>query len=284
MTAGAPERGSYYLLGHTPSELDRLDLQGKLYLEITRRALLDAGLVAGQRVLDIGCGTGDVSLVAAEIVGPEGGVVGIDRGGSALEGARRKAAEAGARHVSFRVSEIDAFDEPGAYDALVGRFVLMHQPDPVATLAAAARAVRPGGAIVFIESWMTLLRDGRDSHPPSPLYGRVVRWKCDVVGSAGADLDAGGRLRSVFIEAGLPAPRTRLEASLVGGPDSAYYRYVAESVRSMLPAAERSGLPGLEALDVTSPEELAEKLRDEAVAGGGVLVAWPVVVATTRTR
>ena len=67
------ERGdSHYLLGHTENELRRLDIQGDLYRDITRRAFLDAGIGPGMRVLDIGCGTGDVSLTVAPIVGAEG--------------------------------------------------------------------------------------------------------------------------------------------------------------------------------------------------------------------
>ena len=68
-----------YVLGHSARELDRLDLQGVLYRDITRRALLDGGLQSGMRVLDIGCGSGDVARIAAQIVGPCGSVLGVDR-------------------------------------------------------------------------------------------------------------------------------------------------------------------------------------------------------------
>jgi hypothetical protein len=100
-----------------------------------------------------------------------------------------------------------------------------------------------------------------------------------VVKGAGADLRAGLGLRRVFVDAGLPAPTTRMEAPVEGGPDSIYYRYVAESLRSMLPKAEEAGLDDFESVD---PEALEEELRDEVVAGGGVLVAWPLVSAWCR--
>ena len=111
--------------------------------------------------------------------------------------------------------------------------------------------------------------------PRSPLYDEVVRWKCAVVGGAGADLEAGGRLRRTFLDAGLHDPVTRLEARFEGGPDSPYYRYVAESVRSMLPEARRLGLGGYDDRDV---DALADRLRDEAVALGSALVVWPVAL------
>jgi ubiquinone/menaquinone biosynthesis C-methylase UbiE len=201
-------------------------------------------------------------------------VLGIDRGPEALSVARAHAASRGLDHVRFAVSEIDTFQADASMDALVGRFVLMHQRDPVATLAAAARAVRPGGVIVMIESHMVALERGVHSEPHSPVYDQIVKWKTSVVRGAGADVHAGGRLRSTFLDAGLPAPATRLEARLEGGPDSLYYRYVAESVRSMLPEAARLGLGGY-AADAIAGLEVA--LRDEVVASGGVLVTWPVV-------
>jgi len=66
------------------------------------------------------------------------------------------------------------------------------------------------------------------------------------VGGAGADLHAGGRLRATFVEAGRPAPETRLEALVAGGDESPYWEYVEQSVRSMLPEARRLGLDGFD--------------------------------------
>lgn len=268
----------HYLLGHTENELRRLDVQGDLYREATVRAFRDAGIRAGMRVLDIGCGSGDVSLTVGDLVGPEGRVVGIDRGKDAVARARSKAEARGLTHVAFEVTEIADYRTDTPFDALVGRFVLMHQPDPASALAAAARAVRPGGSVVMIESFMRLLEEGGHSEPHSPLYDEIVRFKCDVVRGAGADLGAGGRLRSTFVAAHLPPPKCRLEAPVEGGPDSRYYEYVEWSVRSMLPEAGRLGL---DAFSATNVEGMADRLRDEVLSLGSSLIAWPIVVATT---
>ena len=270
----------HYLLGHAERELRRLDLQGALYRDITERAFRAAGLTPGMAVLDVGCGTGDVALTAADIVGPRGSVLGVDRGADAIETARGKARSAGLERIAFEQAELERFERPGAFDALVGRFVLMHQPDPAAVLRHLARSVRPGGPVVLIESWMEVLCSGAHSDPHSPLYDRIVRWKCAVVGGAGADLRAGGRLRTVFARSGLPDPTTRLEALVAGGPTSPYYEYVEESVRSMLPEARRLGLGGF---DESSARGLAARLREEVLATDGSLLAWPVVTAWSRT-
>lgn len=268
-----------YVLGHTSREHERLDLQGMLYRDVTRRAFLDGGLEEGMRVLDLGSGSGDVALLAGEVVGPAGAVVGVERDPGTVEGARARAEARGAVNVTFHLGEVTDAVPGGSFDALVGRFILMHLPDPAAALAAAVRNVRPGGPVVFVESHMALLEEGIHSLPFSPLYDRVVRWKSDAVRGAGADVAMGMKLRRVFLDAGLPEPRTRLDALVAGGADTPLYRYLAESVRSMLPLATELGLEGFDELAV---DGLEDALRAEVVASGGVLVNWPVVAAWSR--
>jgi ubiquinone/menaquinone biosynthesis C-methylase UbiE len=79
-----------YFLGHSDAEVERLALQNAFYRDATERCLRQAGLTSGMRVLDIGCGGGDVSLLAAELVGPTGFVLGIDRSAQAVTAAHRR--------------------------------------------------------------------------------------------------------------------------------------------------------------------------------------------------
>jgi ubiquinone/menaquinone biosynthesis C-methylase UbiE len=276
----ADAAGAKYVLGHTSRELDRLDLQGALYRDVTRRAMQDGGIGEGMRVLDLGCGSGDVSFLAADLVGPTGTVLGIDRERGTIEAARERARNRGAINVTFQAANVGDVLEAGGFDGLVGRFILMHQPDPAAALAGAARNVRSGGIVVMVESSMASIRTCH-SFPHSPVYDSIVQWKCDVVRGSGADLEAGLRLRSTFVGAGLPEPVTRFDAVVEGGPDSLLYSYLAESVRSMLPQASALGTGGF---DEGSVDALAGRLRDEVLRLGGVLVNWPVVAAWSRVR
>lgn len=269
----------HYLLGHTDNELRRLDIQGDLYRDITRRAFVLGGIEKGMRVLDIGCGTGDVSVTAASVTGDTGTVLGIDRGEAGVVAAREKATRQGLQNLTFEQHEVADFRAVEPFDAVVARFVLMHQTDPAAMLRSVLGNVRRGGVVVMIESHMELLASGGHSEPHSPLYDEIVRWKCEVVGGAGADLHAGGRLRATFLDAGLSEPELRVESRFEGGPDSPYYEYVAQSVRSMLPEAERLGIGRFSATDA---DELSDRLRDEVVASRGSLLVWPVVVASAR--
>ncbi len=268
-----------YVLDRTDRELDRLDLQGIIYRDATRRALTDCGITPGMRVLDIGCGSGDVTRLAASLVGPSGSVLGVDMNAESVAAARARAAQSGVGNVTFETGEAASFAEPRSFDALVARFFLMHQPSPGETLAAAARAVRPGGVVMMLESHMAGLLDTQHSYPHSEMYDAIVRWKCRVVSAAGADLEAGLALYRTFRAAELPEPELRMEAPVEGGADSLIFRYMAESIRSMLPMAESHQIAGFDADEVA---RLEDSLRDDVVANEGVLVCWPVVSAYCR--
>jgi tRNA A58 N-methylase Trm61 len=77
-----------YVLGHTDHERRRLALQASVLNPLTDSFLRRAGISAGMRVLELGCGIGEVSLMAARLVGPHGHVHCIDIDGDALEIAR----------------------------------------------------------------------------------------------------------------------------------------------------------------------------------------------------
>jgi SAM-dependent methyltransferase len=270
---------SCYACGHSAHELSRLARQGAFFEEITRRALRRAGLRRGMRVLDIGSGAGDVSLLAARIVGASGRVIGIDRAAAAVRAATQRATHDGARHVSFMVADVMTLMLDGPVDAVVGRFVLMHQPQPAAALAAAVHHVRPGGAVVMIELHMRAAVPAVHSWPRVPTYARIMRWAIAVLDASGAHADMGLRLRQTFLDAGLPEPSLAMEARVEGGRDAPILRYTIDSVRSFLAAAERAGITTIRAHDVP---DLEAQLRDEVASSGGVLTSPLIVSASCR--
>ena len=77
-----------YVLGHSDQELARLNEQARIVEPITRRFFREAGLVPGMRVLDVGSGAGDVSFLAADLVGHSGAIVGVDRSSAAVAATR----------------------------------------------------------------------------------------------------------------------------------------------------------------------------------------------------
>src|SRR5438067_3864384 len=90
-----------YVLGYTNSEHERLIRQAARIAPYTERLFREAGIGPGQRVLDLGSGVGDVSILLARIVGQTGEVVGIERDPVSIERASARVAEVGLRNVRF---------------------------------------------------------------------------------------------------------------------------------------------------------------------------------------
>jgi ubiquinone/menaquinone biosynthesis C-methylase UbiE len=268
-----------YVLGHADAELQRLAEQAAFYADLTEDAFRRAGLAPGMRVLDVGCGAGDVSLLAARLVGSTGEVLGIDRSPEAIATARRRAEAAGIAHAQFTVSEIDGVTpdaiSPG-FDAVVGRLVLLYHPDPAAALRGLARLARPGGVVVFQEFDICSAR----SSPVVPTFQWCVDRIIALYERAGLEPNMGSKLFGVFQRAGLPAPVMIGACRVEGGPDSYVYRYMAGTMRSLLPMFERLGVATPTEMDV---ETLEERMRSEAVAGACSLVLPTFIAAWART-
>ena len=267
-----------YTMGRSDEETERLIEQSRLFEPITRRFLTSAGIGRGMRVLDIGSGAGDVSLIAAELVGPEGQVVGVDMNADILEIARTRVREAGHENVEFRSGDVQTLDLGGQFDALVGRLVLMYLPDPVAMLKQMLNRVRPGGIVMFQEIDFTITQAYK--HPDTPLMGQLGDWIVEVFERSGANATMGMELYRVLTEAGLPEPT--LDAGLLVGAafDWPGYSYVANSFRSVVPLLEHYGIATAEEVDV---DTIPQRVREEIVASKRPVVIPPHIAAWART-
>ncbi len=114
-----------------------------------RRLLTSVDLEPGERVLDIGCGNGAISLEAARAVGPAGRVTGLDLSAPMLGVARRRAEDRGI-DVDFVQCDAQTASFDHSFDAVVSRFGVMFFDDPELAFANLARAARPGGRLCFV--------------------------------------------------------------------------------------------------------------------------------------
>jgi SAM-dependent methyltransferase len=263
-----------YGLGHSPHEVNRLRVQAQLLGPVTRHYMHEAGIAPGMRVLDIGSGAGDVALLAAELVGESGEVVGIDRSATVLEVARARSVSF--RNVSFRQGDpMEMALEPD-FDAVIGRYVIQFQPDPAAMLRRLATCLKSGGLLLFHESDWFAAR----SFPPAPLHDACCRWIVRTMELTGARMHMGMGLHAAFLAAGLPEPTLRLQASIGGGQKARdRLRMLVALVETLAEPMTRLGVA--DATDIDT-QTLFDRLREEVGKHGSVIVGHADVVGWVR--
>jgi ubiquinone/menaquinone biosynthesis C-methylase UbiE len=188
------------ILGYTPADIQRLIAQARRVRPITERLFRSAGLAAGMRVLDIGCGVGDASFLAAELVGPAGSVVGIDWRCELIAVAR---ARAGARRkqVTFKSVPLEALS--ASFDAVIGRYVSAYQPDLTRVLRTAAR-LAGAGAVVAVHEGEPASLSAAASVSFDPLWSVVGPTLADASRETLMLPEVATRLMTHFEHAGLP--------------------------------------------------------------------------------
>ncbi len=259
-----------YVVGDSAHERKRLQEQGNYLYPFTRRLFENAGITKGMRVLDVGSGAGDVAFLLAELVGPDGAVVGVDSNPAILETARQRAAVNGYANVSFVAGDIREVDIAGEFDAAAGRLVLLYLQSPTAAIQRVCNFLRPGGVVAFLEPNLTT---GFESHPPSPLVDKTAYWLRETFNRARIDLQMGIKLRETLVGAGLAEPEMQIDAVIGGGHSWYAYKYAEDTIRSMLPAMEKLGVATAAEVEI---DTLAERLRQEMVSlnSAALLSVW----------
>jgi len=266
--------GSDYLLGSSDAEHERLIRQATLFEPFTERFFRKAGIGSGQRVLDLGSGVGDVAMLLGKLVGPSGGVVGIERDERSLAVAATRAKQAGHHNISFIQSDINGISLNKSFDAVVGRFILQFVPDPVGVLRSAVRLLNPGGIVAFQEpSFAGFLY----VCPQLPLWSAAVTLICESGRRAGVNVEMGFALNKVFQEAGLPAPKMYMDTPLGTDPD--FTDWVYDLIRTLLPRIREFDL-SIEPLG--DLDTLRERLHQEIASTNAVVPVLPLVGAWSR--
>ena len=267
---------STYVMGHTDQERRRLSIQAALLNPLTERFLSRAGLSAGMDVLELGCGVGEVSLIAARLVGPHGHVHCIDIDSAALEIASDRVRSAGHNHVSFGHIDLSGHSPSRPYDAVIGRHILIHTKDALEALRLAVSVVRTGGLIAFQEYDLSFYPRG---FPELPLLFWAEELIVEFFRRGVPKANIGMQLFHLMQEAGLPPPECCADGVIGGGPHSLIYEWLGETVRSLLPRMEALGITT--AAEVRG-ETLVQRLRDEGVEKRGVVVGPLMIGAFAR--
>ncbi len=265
-----------YVLGRSEAETGRLIEQSRLFNAVTLRLLRAAGVKEGMRVLEIGCGAGDVTMIAAHLVGPTGTVVGVDANESILATARERVAASGQTFVSFVQGTPDTIPHDQQFDVIIGRFVVMYFADPVETIGKVLPLLDPAGPrIVAFQEFDYSAGVEALSMPHSALYTQMGDWWLALAARGGIHTQMGLKLFGVLKELGADDPRVLMETVAGGGEDFvAGYGYLGDCVRSMRPMLAKLGIA-----DVSEEESetFGDRVRQEVVANNGMIVLPPIV-------
>ena len=264
---------SDYVLGQSRAEYERLVRQGHYLEPMTRRVLAEAGIQPGMRVLDLGSGAGDVCLLLAELVGPQGSVTGLEMDAGAIAFARARIAACECDNITLVETDIRSYVPEQPFDAIVSRLALLYLPDPGAALAALTPHLRPGGIVVLMEPWFV---PPVNSQNPAQ---RIAFCIMETMRRSGAHLDLGPRLHKVFAAAGLGLPQMRFETVLDPAEDSPLFQITADSLSSLLPKAIEYGITTPDEFDLAAVPAI---LRGMMNAAGYPAMLLPTVSAWGR--
>jgi SAM-dependent methyltransferase len=240
-----PDEG--YLLADQPSELERLQLQSRVWEPSGRQLLEKLGDGSGARALDVGCGALGWLRILSEWVGPSGQVVGADIDERLLDAAGSFLEAEEIANVELAVDDLfDSKLEPESFDLVHARYVIAPLGRGAEQVASHRRLVRPGGLLV-LEEW-----DLGSWHfnPPAPAAERLILLLSEIFAALGGE--AGRVLPNLLGEIGIEEPE--IDAHVIAlEPGHPYLRLPLQ-----FSVALESRL-----LDTLSRDELAA-LREEA--------------------
>jgi SAM-dependent methyltransferase len=267
MSEPAPGYRSSYVHGAEPSEQVRL---GWMNAILNPRHLASLALQGGERVLELGAGTGLFARELGRAVGERGRVVAVERDERQLARAREACA---GLPVELRAGDVYdlplAREEWGGFDLVHARFLLEHVPDPQAVVTGMLRAARPGGRIVLADDDHDVLR----LHPPAAHVERLWRAYLETYVRAGNDPFVGRRLVALLAAAGARPRRNDwiFFGSCAGAAD---FELVVDNLAGILRGARAAIAQGLSEREQDLGLEELERWRARDDAALWFALCW----------
>jgi len=234
-----------YVLATGNAAANRLRILHNVYGPGARDLLIRAGIQPGMRVVDLGCGTGMVTQLLAELVGPAGEVVGVDYSPEQVAEARASLPDHLTNVRFIQASATDTGLPREAFDLVYCRFLLIHLTQPEAALSEMRDLLKPDGIIACEDGDLT----SASSEPPSKLqefsnlFGALgPKW--------GVDYTLGRRLFHLVLEANFPQPEITFNQPVFAEGENK--RLLELSVAEAGPSFVKAGL--------TTDDELTETL------------------------
>ena len=189
---------AYAIQGGQPGK-ERLDVLARALKPTTTRLLDCVGLVAGMKVLDVGCGGGHVAMLISGMVGPQGQVTATDTDAEILALARQDAAAAKILNIEFQQVDACTCEWQEQFDLVYARFLLSHLAEPESCLAAMVQACAPRGTVCIEDTDFA----GSFCYPICAAYDRYKELYQKLVQRRGGDSNVGPKLPGLLRRAGV---------------------------------------------------------------------------------
>jgi SAM-dependent methyltransferase len=267
------DRAEHYILATGGRDIERLRLLHEVYGPGTEALFHRVGLRDGMRVVEVGCGSGNIACWVAEQIAPNGFVEGIDNSPAQIEQARKQAAARGLINIDFRVADAYSPRLPeSAFDLAYCRLVLMHLTDPAAALKEMRLLVRPGGKVVCEEMnlacWL--------ADPPARAMTRFIELNIALGERREEDFLLGASLHRLFRQVGFAHPEVHANFTLALRGEQK--RLLGMTFIEFAPELVREGLATQAEVDDVAKEML--RLADDEAT----LLGFPLVVQVWATR
>lgn len=212
-----------YILNVDAKGKNRLALMGGFLNPQSKDFLNRVGIKPGMKVLEVGCGTGEMTSWLAQQVGKNGLVVALDSSEEQLQHAKQRLVEEQLNQVEFVCHDVHSFDRGERYDLIYSRFVLIHMLKPQDTLKVFQGLLNRGGLVICEE----LVIDDVFTYPETDLWHRVVQAYKTLSEKNGVDPNYGKRLYSDMMDAGFQIDEKAFTQAIMSPKDLIEYLHAA---------------------------------------------------------
>jgi 2-polyprenyl-3-methyl-5-hydroxy-6-metoxy-1,4-benzoquinol methylase len=263
----------HYILATGGKDVKRLRLLHQVYGPGTEALFHRVGLGDGQRVVEIGCGSGNIACWVAQQIAPSGSVVAIDVSSDQIEQARLQAQRRNLRNIELQVADAYSPRLPeNSFDLVYCRLVLSHLTRPAAALAAMRALARPGGRVVCEEidigCWLC--------DPPATAMTRFFALNAALGERRSENFCLGASLHRLFREVGFARPEVGANFALALRGEQK--RLLAMTFAEFAPELVQEGLASQEEVDRVATDLLT--LADDETT----LFGFPLVVQVWAVR
>ena len=183
---------NHYVIGVGKDDEERLSLLNELFGKTSKDLLLKAGLTQGMRVLEVGCGTGNMTRWIAKQVGDNGHVTAVDISPEQIHIAKDNCSQS--HNITFIESSLFDLNVSNKFDLIYSRFLVMHLQNPFEGLQYLTQLLKPNGILVSEEATNSVTA----CYPESPVFRKYRELVMALFTKKNIDFDIGEKLYAYF--------------------------------------------------------------------------------------